>query len=103
LFSPGFPTRAVENLRRHNFVQPEYILYQNPDGSDSGYMETTAKRAYVADEMYRNNLSYLEGMPGMVNIVNRQKFLDIGGFSQAMSGVNFEDIEYHIRLKILKE
>ncbi len=101
LFPAGFPQRSINILRKCDFAQPEYIMYQDPKGNDQSYLETTMKRAVVAHEAYSTNLSYLEGMPGMVNIVNRDRLLEIGGFSQAISGVNFEDIEYQIRLKIL--
>lgn len=101
LFDPGFPKRAADDLKKSDFIQPEYIFYLNASGSGDGYLETTMKRASIEFENYKNNLSYISGMPGMVNIAQRNAFLEIGGFSQAISGVNFEDIEYQIRLKIL--
>ncbi len=103
LFSPGFPQRAAQNLQHCDFLQPEYIMYTNPDGSDQGYLESTMKRAHVVEDVFKNNISYLEGMPGMVNVAKRDSFLEIGGFSQAVSGVNYEDIEYQIRLKLLNK
>ena len=103
LFTEGFPKRIATELDQYDFLQPEYIMYLDPQGHDQGYLESTMKRAHVVEDIFRSNISYLEGMPGMVNIAKREKFLEIGGFSQAISGVNYEDIEYQIRLKLLQQ
>lgn len=105
LFSDKFAERVSHGLNSHEFLQPEKIMYLNPDGSDNVHavVESTMKRIKLITGYLKDTLWYLEGMPGMVNIANRNKFLEIGGFSQAISGVNFEDIEYILRLRILDE
>ena len=101
IFQKDFPARAAAQLRSYEFVQPEYVMYTDPQGNDEYHIETSMKRAVMVEDLHRSNLSYLEGMPGMVNVARRDTFLQIGGFSQAMSGVNFEDIEYQIRIRLL--
>ncbi|MFH1630748.1 MAG: AAA family ATPase [Candidatus Aenigmatarchaeota archaeon] len=86
VYNPGFVGRVLHTLHSVNFCQPEKLVYLNSDGSDP-------QKSYF----------FKERMPGMVNAVNRDKFLEIGGFSQAISGVNWEDVEFQTRLQLLRE
>lgn len=104
LYKPDFPSRALNTMKRVEFAQPDTVIYLDPTCSREQYRADFTMKGAVLDASYEQAILYLPGMmPGMVNIVRRDSFLDIGGFSQAISGVNWEDMEYQYRLKMLRK